>query len=98
MFPQAVYFPIRTLYMTLKIEQRERYKSAELAAAIGKQVVSVELAAAISKQAVSVSFALTESVVLQAQHAGERTEAQQSGEWGADSVAACGVMVTQFAH
>ncbi|KAJ9592433.1 hypothetical protein L9F63_015849, partial [Diploptera punctata] len=38
MFPQAVYFPIRTLYMTLKIEQRERYKSAELAAAIaGKQ-------------------------------------------------------------
>lgn len=32
MFPQAVYFPIRTLYLTLKIEQRERYKSAELAA------------------------------------------------------------------
>ncbi|XP_072415930.1 transformation/transcription domain-associated protein isoform X1 [Chiloscyllium punctatum] len=26
-FPQAVYFPIRTLYLTLKIEQRERYKS-----------------------------------------------------------------------
>ena len=24
MFPQAVYFPIRTLYLTLKIEQRER--------------------------------------------------------------------------
>uniref|UniRef100_A0ABM0MIW8 Transformation/transcription domain-associated protein-like n=1 Tax=Saccoglossus kowalevskii TaxID=10224 RepID=A0ABM0MIW8_SACKO len=24
-FPQAVYFPIRTLYLTLKIEQRERY-------------------------------------------------------------------------
>lgn len=33
MFPQAVYFPIRTLYLTLKIEQRERYKSAEQAAA-----------------------------------------------------------------
>ena len=31
MFPQAVYFSIRTLYLTLKIEQRERYKSAELA-------------------------------------------------------------------
>lgn len=30
-FPQAVYFPLRTLYLTLKIEQRERYKSAELA-------------------------------------------------------------------
>ncbi|XP_008557972.1 transformation/transcription domain-associated protein [Microplitis demolitor] len=30
MFPQAVYFSIRTLYLTLKIEQRERYKSAEL--------------------------------------------------------------------
>jgi len=24
--PQAVYFPIRTMYLTLKIEQRERYK------------------------------------------------------------------------
>jgi len=32
MFPQAVYFSIRTLYLTLKIEQRERYKSNELAA------------------------------------------------------------------
>ncbi|XP_058123036.1 transcription-associated protein 1 [Anopheles ziemanni] len=31
MFPQAVYFPIRTLYLTLKIEQRERYKSLEQA-------------------------------------------------------------------
>lgn len=27
MFPQAVYFSIRTLYLTLKIEQRERYNS-----------------------------------------------------------------------
>lgn len=27
MYPQAVYFPIRTLYLTLKIEQRERCKS-----------------------------------------------------------------------
>lgn len=27
MFPQAVYFPIRTLYLTLKIEQRGRIKS-----------------------------------------------------------------------
>ena len=26
MYPQAVYFPIRTLYLTLKIEQRERRK------------------------------------------------------------------------
>ena len=26
-YPQAVYFPIRTLYLTLKIEQRERCKS-----------------------------------------------------------------------
>jgi transformation/transcription domain-associated protein len=30
MFPQAVYFSIRTLYLTLKIEQRERFKSTEL--------------------------------------------------------------------
>lgn len=27
MYPQAVYFPIRTLYLTLKIEQRERFKN-----------------------------------------------------------------------
>ncbi|CAG2066082.1 unnamed protein product, partial [Timema podura] len=33
MFPQAVYFPIRTLYFTLKFEQLERYMSTELAAA-----------------------------------------------------------------
>lgn len=31
-YPQAVYFSIRTLYLMLKIEQRERYKSAELQA------------------------------------------------------------------
>lgn len=39
MFPQAVYFPIRTLYLTLKIEQRERYKTAELAASNEQQPV-----------------------------------------------------------
>ncbi|XP_011636974.1 transformation/transcription domain-associated protein [Pogonomyrmex barbatus] len=32
MFPQAVYFSIRTIYLTLKIEQRERHKSGELTA------------------------------------------------------------------
>uniref|UniRef100_UPI00358FE8D5 transformation/transcription domain-associated protein-like isoform X3 n=1 Tax=Myxine glutinosa TaxID=7769 RepID=UPI00358FE8D5 len=31
-YPQAVYFPIRTLYLTLKIEQRERYKTGEASA------------------------------------------------------------------
>ena len=31
MFPQAVYFPIRTLYLTLKMEQRERVKAADQA-------------------------------------------------------------------
>ncbi|XP_074658755.1 transformation/transcription domain-associated protein-like [Tubulanus polymorphus] len=36
MYPQAVYFPIRTLYLTLKIEQRERYKSGELSASTSK--------------------------------------------------------------
>jgi transformation/transcription domain-associated protein len=33
MYPQAVYFPIRTLYLTLKVEQRERVRSAEIIAA-----------------------------------------------------------------
>lgn len=37
MFPQAVYFPIRTLYLTLKIEQRERYKNAEQQASIASK-------------------------------------------------------------
>ncbi|XP_038211764.1 transcription-associated protein 1 isoform X1 [Zerene cesonia] len=32
LYPQAVYFPIRTLYLTLKIEQRERHKTVELSA------------------------------------------------------------------
>ncbi|XP_047506869.1 transcription-associated protein 1 isoform X1 [Pieris napi] len=32
LYPQAVYFPIRTLYLTLKIEQRERHKTAEQSA------------------------------------------------------------------
>jgi len=32
MYPQAVYFPIRTLYLTLKVEQREKVRSAELIA------------------------------------------------------------------
>ena len=42
MFPQAVYFPIRILYLTLKIEQMERFKSAELAASMaGQQVGTV---------------------------------------------------------
>lgn len=36
-FPQAVYFPIRTLYLMLKIEQRERYKSVEQAMAKNQQ-------------------------------------------------------------
>ncbi|EDW53889.1 GM11096 [Drosophila sechellia] len=31
LYPQAVYFPIRTLYLTLKIEQREKHKTAEQA-------------------------------------------------------------------
>ncbi|XP_017462467.1 PREDICTED: transcription-associated protein 1 [Rhagoletis zephyria] len=36
LYPQAVYFPIRTLYLTLKIEQREKHKTAEQAGFIGK--------------------------------------------------------------
>ncbi|XP_052799623.1 transformation/transcription domain-associated protein-like isoform X2 [Mya arenaria] len=36
MYPQAVYFPIRTLYLTLKIEQRERYKTGEATATLSR--------------------------------------------------------------
>ena len=41
MFPQAVYFPIRTLYLTLKIEQRERYKAGSGSAADQNSAASV---------------------------------------------------------
>lgn len=37
MFPQAVYFPIRTLYLTLKIEQRGRIKSVDPSAATAQK-------------------------------------------------------------
>jgi len=57
MFPQAVYFPIRTLYLTLKIEQRERYKSVEQAAAIaGKLAASSQVR--LQKLSVSRTYAL----------------------------------------
>lgn len=37
MYPQAVYFPTRTLYFTHKIEYRERCKNSESLAAANKQ-------------------------------------------------------------
>lgn len=70
MFPQAVYFPIRTLYLTLKIEQRERYKSAEQAAAIA------------GKLAASSQVRLQK---LSAQHAAGRGDTQQQGDQSASS-------------
>ena len=53
MYPQAVYFPIRTLYLTLKIEQRERYKSGMswLGKLVGSQGVSLEYPRALLLQA-----------------------------------------------
>ncbi|XP_015785730.1 transformation/transcription domain-associated protein [Tetranychus urticae] len=45
MFPQAVYFPVRTLFLTLRMEQREKQRSSEIAAGQnanalkGKQIV-----------------------------------------------------------
>lgn len=41
MYPQAVYFPIRTLYLTLKIEQRERCKSQSWAVTADLQQIAV---------------------------------------------------------
>ncbi|XP_045594313.1 transformation/transcription domain-associated protein isoform X4 [Procambarus clarkii] len=38
MFPQAVYFPIRTLYLTLKIEQRGRIKTVDPAAVASQKI------------------------------------------------------------
>lgn len=48
-YPQAVYFPIRTLYLMLKIEQRERYKSVEQA--VAKNQMAEHAAAASSGEA-----------------------------------------------
>ncbi|XP_046961593.1 transcription-associated protein 1 isoform X1 [Vanessa cardui] len=50
LYPQAVYFPIRTLYLTLKIEQRERHKSAEsLAAHLPHQAATAAAGAGAAK-------------------------------------------------
>merc|ERR1719340_74765 len=43
MFPQAVYFPIRTLYLTLKIEQRERFKAGSGVASVASTVTEREV-------------------------------------------------------
>lgn len=40
MYPQAVYFPIRTLYLTLKVEQRDKVRNAEFMAAAAKANLS----------------------------------------------------------
>ena len=48
MYPQAVYFPIRTLYLTLKIEQREKNRTAELAASAKANQAAAAAAAAAS--------------------------------------------------
>ncbi|XP_037728553.1 transcription-associated protein 1 isoform X5 [Drosophila subpulchrella] len=48
LYPQAVYFPIRTLYLTLKIEQREKHKSAEQAVYAGKMSCSITLQLALA--------------------------------------------------
>jgi len=42
MFPQAVYFPIRTLYLTLKIEQRERHKTAAPAPEVQSSYTTID--------------------------------------------------------
>ena len=51
MYPQAVYFPIRTLYLTLKIEQRERYKSGELSASVQQVIGGAGSLAVVSSPA-----------------------------------------------
>lgn len=43
LYPQAVYFPIRTLYLTLKIEQREKHKTAEQASGRPQNHVSFSI-------------------------------------------------------
>ncbi|XP_070855286.1 transcription-associated protein 1 isoform X7 [Drosophila suzukii] len=48
LYPQAVYFPIRTLYLTLKIEQREKHKTAEQAVYAGKMSCSITLQLALA--------------------------------------------------
>lgn len=61
MYPQAVYFPIRTLYLTLKVEQREKVRSNEqnVAAAVAQSMISN---AAKSPQRVEGSPSAGESV------------------------------------
>ncbi|XP_032685098.1 transformation/transcription domain-associated protein [Odontomachus brunneus] len=53
MFPQAVYFSIRTLYLTLKIEQRERYNSELTAGKIQESSQEDRATGNVSQQGVS---------------------------------------------
>ncbi|XP_053373271.1 transformation/transcription domain-associated protein-like isoform X1 [Mercenaria mercenaria] len=53
MYPQAVYFPIRTLYLTLKIEQRERYKSGEMTLSRSNSQVATTTSSGSSGQIMS---------------------------------------------
>ena len=58
-FPQAVYFPIRTLYLTLKIEQRERHKTSGQggsAAAASAGSASADAASVAGKRAAGTSL------------------------------------------
>ncbi|XP_052224459.1 transformation/transcription domain-associated protein-like isoform X9 [Dreissena polymorpha] len=57
MFPQAVYFPIRTLYLTLKIEQRERCTSDKTGEATAPQSKSPQVSTATSASSLMLSQA-----------------------------------------
>ena len=66
MFPQAVYFPIRTLYLTLKIEQRERFKSAETASNVVERRASDSPSSNPTDQQQGGSSSSSESVSIRA--------------------------------
>ncbi|KAL3832377.1 hypothetical protein ACJMK2_024027 [Sinanodonta woodiana] len=64
MYPQAVYFPIRTLYLTLKIEQRERYKSGEQAATLSRSNSQVSLTGITSTTSTTTAAPSTTPIIV----------------------------------
>ncbi|XP_070565955.1 transformation/transcription domain-associated protein-like isoform X2 [Ptychodera flava] len=99
-YPQAVYFPIRTLYLTLKIEQRERYKSGEASLAVNvtrsgsKTGDSTETTSTPTTTATVTTTPSASQVAATAALTGTSALAQIAGHTATDSQAAAATTTT----
>ncbi|RWS25705.1 transformation/transcription domain-associated protein-like protein, partial [Leptotrombidium deliense] len=63
-FPQAVYFPLRTLYLTLKMEQREKFKSGELQLPVQQQQQSPTVSVSATPTSTNITSSTTTNAVV----------------------------------